>query len=237
MLIARSGAESVYAWHLPMKCAGYIRGRPNRSRHCKKAQSLWPQVQTTTSHLPGPNLVRLPWATATHTEDTTIPRQPQMNVQHSTNPNAFVIPSGPSPEDIPGFPMPPGFEGDRTPASSASRGGLAPLRPASNGARLSGPISAATLAPPVAAQPFRSEPLTQRPARRPHHNNAPQPHPGVTTQANQGGQQGGMPTTGRLSVSMLPGVSTDQFATGYLDPFLVMFPDHALSTRRGLTLA
>lgn len=181
-----------------------------------------------------PNMVRLPWATATQSEDANASRQPQAHGQYNLNPNAFVIPAGPSPDDIPGFPMPPGSGSGISPVPIGSRGSQASLRPLGSGAKPSAPVTTPTLAPPMISQPFGSEPLNQRQSHMPPHNLATQQHPGLAIHANQGGPQAGQPTTGRLSVSMLPGVSTDQFATGYLDPFLVMFPEPRTVAETGI---
>lgn len=136
-----------------------------------------------------------------------VPWQTQGSLPPVMTPNAFVIPTGPSPEDIPGFPMPPSddesYASERHSAASS-----APIR-SLNTAQSTGPIST----PKLDQQPQR---IT-----------APHPVLQPSAQATQVPQAlpTGITTSGRLSLNMLPGVSTDHLATGYLDPFIVMFPE------------
>ncbi len=130
-----------------------------------------------------------------------MPWQTQGSLPPVMTPNAFVIPSGPSPEDIPGFPMPPSDDESHPPAAPGSLRSL--------NTRTTGPIPA------------------PRPEQQPQRAATAQPMTHPSAQATQVAQAlpTGITTSGRLSVNMLPGVSTDHLATGYLDPFIVMFPE------------
>lgn len=174
----------------------------------------------------GQQVTRMPWA-ATQTESAgALPWQTNGAPAPSHNSNVFSLSSGPSPDDIPGFPMPPSSDGGQAPQ---------PTQPPPAPIRQLGSTAPTVARTPAAAStpPTRTEPPSQ-----PQRSTQSQ----ALSQAQQASQSGqlaqsmasGMTTSGRLSLNMLPGVSTDHLATGYLDPFLVMFPEPRTTQETGI---
>lgn len=183
-----------------------------------------------------------PFAIDDHAQDSKISALPDphalpTNANGNLSGSIFAIPSGPSPEDLPGFPFPPGsMMGDQ---------GLQPNQ-AQNGVRRAGiqpltgmSIPAGTQSTPQVQhrQQVQQQALPAPPPPAPASHvqaQAPQQQAGQAYPPNQNNPNLVNANTGRLSPSALSGLPTDQLSTNSLDPYSELFPEPRTIPETGL---
>lgn len=143
----------------------------------------------------------------------------------------FSISSGPTPEEIPGFPfafldddeeVPPLLQ-QQVQTQGPGQGGIKPLpagfvRPNPSQAPVQSPVQAPVHFP---VAPQHQQMPTPAPQQLQHQNGVGIQHP-IRAQAPASNGSARQPGS-QFSTNTLPPTSTDQLATGYLDPLEVMF--------------
>lgn len=180
---------------------------------------------------------RLPWTTSSGDAAATLPWYGH-NAQEPQAGSPFAISSGPTPEQIPGFPFPFLDEDMEDETDYASQQQISTHTTPPNGIK---PLSSAHPRQGQVQGPPQTPPAMPQQAPLQSLQNAQ--HPQATSSASQtpqqpqcfklpAGVQYNLPTqpngtisqtTGQLSTGGLPAASTDHLATGYLDPLEVMF--------------
>ncbi len=170
-----------------------------------------------------------PW-----TAQNGVAAQPQQGYAEMAGAGIFAIPTGPSPEEIPGFPFFQEDETHQTPpprpqqqpqsAHAGSSGAIGAIRPLQSLSRQAAPQSHSQ---PSAQTTYHSpQPAPQAPQySQPRGAQSAPLRPHYPQQPQQQIQGAGSTTTGRLNLNKLNSGSTDHLATGYLDPFEALFPE------------
>ena len=183
-------------------------------------------------------IARLPW-TSSSAETMVMPWQighEKSSSQSSNGGSPFAIPAGPMPEDIPGFPFPDDIPGFPIPsvtdkAGSSSQPANGAIKPLSRLSRATASRPSPSQAQPEASvQTRHQQDQTQTQVIAPIE--APQP-PKTSVPAARTSEPQPQPSSPGINLASLlnsatlnaqsGNLSTDQLATGYLDPLEVMF--------------